>query len=169
MKRLVFFVPLFLLLTNFTIIVENLDFSNTGKNKQQKVNSLLDMFTSDGDFILGTELAKLVKDRNGDKATIHSFMYHEVEMITYYDHKFWFKMRDGKSQYLTVFPNIKGMKVMFPFLIKHNACIEVIRTEEETTFVITGIKLWGFDLEKIVINDNIMTVYKYGTMIYQRS
>lgn len=75
MKRLVFFIPLFLLLTNFTIIVENLDFSNTSKNKQQKVNSLLDMFTSDGDFILGTELAKLVKDRNGDKAAIHSFIH----------------------------------------------------------------------------------------------
>ena len=90
-------------------------------------------------------------------------------MITYYDGKFWFKTHNEESQWLTLSPTLKGVKVKFPLLIKHDASIEVIRTAEETTFIIQGIRLYGFDLEKIVVSDHLMTVYKYGTIIYQRS
>ncbi len=168
MKRLFGYVFIFLLFANFSIGIDKIDFSSDS-NKREKVNCVLDLFSQNGDFILGSEMSKVIKNPTGDKGIIQYFLNNNIQMITYYDGKFWFKTLNQESQWLTLSPTLKGVKVKFPLLIKHDASIEVIRTADETTFIIQGIRLYGFDLEKIIVSDHLMTVYKYGTIIYQRS
>lgn len=168
MKRFSFFTFIFFLFTNFSIGIDKLDFAGD-RNKREKVNCVLDLFSKDGDYVLGSEMSKVIKNPSGDKGIIQYFLNHNIDMITYYDGKFWFKTNKEENQWLTLTPTLKGVKVKFPLLIKHNASIEVTRTGEETTFIISGMKLYGFDLEKIVVSDHLMTVYKFGTIIYQRS
>ncbi len=168
MKRFLPYTFLFFLFTNFSIGIEKIDFAGD-RNKREKVNCVLDLFSNNGDFILGSEISKVIKNPIGDKGLIQYFLNNNIEMITFYEGKFWFKTIHGENQWLTLAPTLKGVKVKFPVLVKHNASIEVSRTCEETTFIIHGIKLYGFDLEKIVVSDHLMTVYKYGTIIYQRS
>ncbi len=168
MKRILPYCIIFILFTNFSIGVDKLNFGSD-QNKREKVNSVLDLFSNDGDFILGSEMSKLVHNPTGDRGIIQYFLNNNIEMITYYEGKFWFKTLDEENQWLTLTPTLKGVKVKFPILVKHNASIQITRTEKETTFIIRGIKLYGFDLEKIVVSDGFMTVYKFGTIIYQRS
>jgi hypothetical protein len=168
MRRYLLGILIFLFFSNFSIGVDKIDLSGN-QNKREKVNSVLNLFGRDGDFILGSEISKVIKNPSGDKGVIQYFLNNNIEMITYYEGKFWFKTTNGESQWLTLYPTLKGVKVKFPILIKNDASIEISRTEKETTFIIHGIKLFGFDLEKIVVADHLMTVYKYGTIIYQRS
>ena len=152
MKRIFTYTFIFLLFSNFSIGVDKLNFGSD-QNKRERVNSVLDLFSTDGDFILGTEMSKIIKNPSGDKCIIQYFLNNNIEMITFFEGKFWFKTLNEENQWLTLSPTLKGVKVKFPILIKHNACIEITRTEKETTFVISGIKLYGFDLEKIVVSD----------------
>ncbi len=168
MKRVLPSFFLFFLFTNFSIGTGGNECSGE-RNKRERINLILDLFSKDGDFILGREMSKIIKNPNGDKGAIKCFLNNNIEKITYHEGKFLFKMLNQQNQWLTLSPTLKGVKVKFPILIKHNASIEVSRTKEEIIFIIRGIQLYGFDLEKIVVSDHLMTVYKYGTIVYQRS
>jgi hypothetical protein len=166
MKKLVILASAFLFLTNFTVPLDKVSF-NDGKTKREKINCLIDLFTANGDFVLGSELSKLFKKPTDDRKVIQYFVGQNIEMVTYYDGKFWFKMKDQKDQYLTLFPEVKGVKMKLPILIKHDACLEFVKSEKETTIKISGIEIFGFSLEKIVITDSSLTLYKYGEVVYE--